>query len=118
LIALLLALAGLTGRTSGLKLSSDAQNWLRWALILLIAAAIVGILANLPGRGRSVGARLKEIKKLMQAPTAENTEQVQFKGLQRAAQGNRWKGLLVFVALLIQAFGIGALAFTVWYALK
>jgi hypothetical protein len=118
LITLLLAIAGLTGRTSGLRLPQDAQLCLRGALILLPAAAIVGIFATLPGAGRSVGVYPGEIKELMENPTPENTEEAQLKGLNRVSRSNRRKSAFLLAALLSEAFGIGFLAATVWLALK
>lgn len=118
LITLLLALAGLTGRTAGFKLAKNAQVWLLTALIFLTLAAIAGIIVNFPGRGRSVGLYPEEIKSLLEDPTMDNIDRMQFKGLRRASRANRRKSISLLVALIIQAVGIGSLAYTVWLALK
>jgi hypothetical protein len=118
LITLLLALAGLTGRASGIKLPDVAQWLLRVALILLPLAAMIGIAAILPGGGRSVGVHVEEVEKLMKDPTPKKTEQAQLKGLKRVARSTRWKKVWLLVALITEGLGIGFLAATVWFALR
>jgi hypothetical protein len=117
LITLLLALAGLTGGTARLQLTATSEASLRIALSALTLAAIVGILANVPGRGRSVGLYPNEIQRLIDDPKMD-IEQVELTGLERASKGNRMKSLLLLVALLIQAGGIASLAYTIWLVLE
>lgn len=118
LITLLLALAGLSGRASGLTLPDDAQWLLRIALALLPLAAIAGIVATVPGPGRSVGIFPEDIEKLPEDPTPKNIEEVQFNGLNRVSKTNRRKSVSLLTALILEASGIAFLAATVWFALR
>lgn len=118
LITLLLAIAGLTGRTTGITLPNVSQWLLRVALVLLPLSAMIGIASILPGGGRSVGVSAEEVADLMKDPTPEKTTQAQLAGLETVASSTKWKKYWLLAALISEGLGIGFLAATVWFALR